>query len=43
MVDPDLPALPCRVDDLDLLHGDCCVVETADGLFLGQATVCRIA
>ncbi len=39
LIDPDLPALACRVGDHDLTHGDRCVVETGDGLFLGHASV----
>lgn len=39
LIDPDLPPIPCRVGDLKLKHGDCCVVETGDGLFIGRASV----
>jgi cell fate regulator YaaT (PSP1 superfamily) len=39
VVDSDLPPVPCRLGDLNLAHGDRCVVETADGLFLGKASV----
>jgi cell fate regulator YaaT (PSP1 superfamily) len=39
VVDPDLQPLSCRVGELELVHGDVCVVETVDGLFLGQATM----
>ena len=39
VVDPDQPPLPCRAGETGLMHGDPCVVETGDGLFLGQATV----
>jgi cell fate regulator YaaT (PSP1 superfamily) len=39
LLDPDLPPLPCRLGETGLAHGDSCVVETNDGLFLGRATV----
>jgi cell fate regulator YaaT (PSP1 superfamily) len=39
LVDRDQPPLPCRLGQTGLNHGDACVVETGDGLFLGQATV----
>jgi len=38
LLDPDLPPLPCRAGSIVVAHGDPCVVETADGLFLGSAT-----
>ncbi len=33
------PPLPCRKGSLDLRHGDEVVVETADGRFVGRATL----
>jgi hypothetical protein len=38
LLDPDLPPLPCRSGGLEIRHGGLCVVETADGLFLGSAS-----
>ena len=38
LLDPDLPPLPCRSGGLEIGHGGLCVVETADGLFLGSAS-----
>jgi len=37
-LDPDMPPLPCHSGTLPVVHGDVCVIETADGLFLGSAT-----
>jgi cell fate regulator YaaT (PSP1 superfamily) len=39
VVDPELPPLPCRGGDLELRHGDFCVVDTPDGHFLGRITI----
>jgi len=39
VVDPDVPALPCRAGSLELNHGDACVVELPEGHFIGHATV----
>jgi cell fate regulator YaaT (PSP1 superfamily) len=39
LIDPELPALACQVGNHELAHGDGCVVETGDGLFLGRASV----
>lgn len=39
VVDSDLPAIPCRSGELHLVHGLLYVVETQDGLFLGQASM----
>jgi len=38
VIDPELPAVPCRVEGLEVAHGGSWVVETADGTFLGQVT-----
>jgi cell fate regulator YaaT (PSP1 superfamily) len=38
VLDRDQPALPFRRGELELAHGEACVVETADGMFLGQTT-----
>ena len=38
LLDPDVPPLPCRWGGLPVEHGGLCVVETADGLFLGSAS-----
>jgi len=38
LLDPDLPPLPCRSGGLSIGHGSLCVVETADGMFLGSAS-----
>ena len=38
LLDRDLPPLPCRSGGLEIGHGGLCVVETADGLFLGSAS-----
>jgi cell fate regulator YaaT (PSP1 superfamily) len=37
-LDPDMAPLRCRSAMLPVIHGDLCVIETADGLFLGCAT-----
>jgi cell fate regulator YaaT (PSP1 superfamily) len=39
MIDPELPGLPCRVNDHCFTHGDKCVVETSDGQYLGRVTL----
>ena len=39
LIDPELPAVACRVADVEVAHGDPCVVETADGTFLARMTV----
>jgi len=39
VVDASLPAMCCRAGSLGFCHGDTCVVETSDGLFLGQVTL----
>jgi cell fate regulator YaaT (PSP1 superfamily) len=39
VIDPDVPPIPCRIGDVELEHGDRCVVETADGLFVGQVSL----
>lgn len=38
LLDPDVPPLPCRWGGLPIEHGGLCVVEIADGLFLGSAS-----
>jgi cell fate regulator YaaT (PSP1 superfamily) len=38
LLDPDLPPLPCHANGFEIGHGGLCVVETADGLFLGSAS-----
>ena len=38
LVDPELPAVPCRWEGEPPDHGLACVVETMDGLFLGHVT-----
>lgn len=35
LVDVDLPGVACRADDVDVCEGDRCLVETADGHFVG--------
>jgi len=39
LLDPDAPPIACKVGDVELGHGDSCVVETSDGLFMGRASV----
>jgi cell fate regulator YaaT (PSP1 superfamily) len=39
VVDPDVPAIPCRAGSLELTHGEPCVVELPEGLFIGHATI----
>lgn len=39
LLDPDLPPIPCQAKGVELAHLDRCVVDTADGLFLGTASV----
>jgi cell fate regulator YaaT (PSP1 superfamily) len=39
VIDPELPPLPCRAGNLELRHGDRCVVDTPDGHFLGRITI----
>ena len=38
VLDPDMPPVPCHTGSQTLTHGESCIVETADGLFLGSAT-----
>ncbi len=39
VVDPELAAIPCQCGDDDVVaHGDECVIEAADGQFLGRVT-----
>jgi cell fate regulator YaaT (PSP1 superfamily) len=38
VVDPELPPVACRLDEAEPAHGECWVVETSDGTFLGQVT-----
>ncbi len=38
LVDPELPAVPCRWDGDEPEHGMACVVETDDGQFMGHVT-----
>jgi len=38
-VDPDLPPVPCRAGKVELTHHGRCVIDTADGLFIGTASV----
>ncbi|MCU0303142.1 MAG: hypothetical protein MUC56_03645 [Thermoanaerobaculales bacterium] len=39
VVDPDLPALPCRAGALEVRHDTCYLVETPDGQFLGRVSL----
>jgi len=39
VVDPELPPLPCRGGELELKHGDHCIIDTPDGHFLGRITI----
>jgi cell fate regulator YaaT (PSP1 superfamily) len=39
VVDSDLPPVSCRAGRIELNHRDLCVIETADGLFLGRASM----
>ena len=38
-IDPELPAVPCRSNNIVASHGEFCVVETSDGHFLGRITL----
>ncbi len=38
VVDPDVPAIPCRAGSLELIHGEPYVIELPEGLFVGHAT-----
>ena len=38
VVDPDQPPLACRAGNIDLQHGEACVVDTPDGQYLGRVT-----
>lgn len=38
VVHPELPAVPCRAESVELEHGTRCVVELPDGSFVGTAT-----
>ena len=39
VVDPDLPAVPCRTGGLEPHHDDHVVVELNDGVYLGRVTL----
>jgi len=39
IVDPDLPAVPCRTGALEVRHDTHCLVETADGQFIGRVSL----
>jgi cell fate regulator YaaT (PSP1 superfamily) len=39
MVDPDLPAIPCRTGSLEVRHDTHYLVETPDGQFLGRVSL----
>jgi cell fate regulator YaaT (PSP1 superfamily) len=39
LIDAELPPVPCRSGDAELRHGDLCLVETVDGLFVGRVTL----
>jgi cell fate regulator YaaT (PSP1 superfamily) len=39
VVDPDLPALPCRAGSLEVRHDHSYIVETPDGQFLGRVSL----
>lgn len=39
VVDPDLPAVPCRAGELEVRHDTVYLVETSDGQFLGRVSL----
>jgi cell fate regulator YaaT (PSP1 superfamily) len=39
VVDPDLPAVPCRAGELEVQHDTVYLVETSDGQFLGRVSL----
>lgn len=39
VIDPDLPALPCRMGSLEVRHDTHYLVETPDGQFLGRVSL----